>query len=464
MALNHLANYSFYQWQLVHPSGYISSPTLIVLNSTKSHPINNLTLKEGDMIQIQKAFVTTVSSVIRNDNTYEITLGTDVPLEWVGQSTIIEMKDISKINEVKTLTTRAIRASNNPNIKAESFYIFGRLYHMIRDYEIAFQLYEEALNLQPDMPLASFGLGQLCMAKQDYALALEKFNSVLVRHPDDRDTQAYVMLLQSIHKKESTSFDKLREIAPGFAFEADLWLSQGHTIQMKGPGEYQTALKCYEMAYECMNKQNLTPQSKMLLNMGILYHSLGHLTTANDFVRRSLSPNLIVPNDDNKLNPIFHRPENDIFYRWTDEHQLTVQLIDNENNLLDNEIQNHNSGHGFQLSSYQLIKLVLSNDSNVNSFLNLIQVGDDILVSDILLEVLHIQSDYIICKGFHTTLKRNISHKVSIKKPESNFNNTTLTNCFALARIQEDRGHIQAAREIYLELLKLRPTFIECKR
>jgi tetratricopeptide (TPR) repeat protein len=174
MALNHLANYSFYNWRLVHPSGVISSPKLLILSTVTGIP----TLQVGDMVQIRKAFVTTIAEVQIFDNQVEITLETEAPREWVGEKTLVEMKDTAKINEVKTLTTRALRATNNPSIKAESFYIFGRLYHMIRDYEIAFQLYEEALNLQPEMPLAAFGLGQLYMAKQDYASALEKFNSV----------------------------------------------------------------------------------------------------------------------------------------------------------------------------------------------------------------------------------------------------------------------------------------------
>jgi tetratricopeptide (TPR) repeat protein len=451
MALNHLANYSFHNWRLVHPSGVIASPRLLVLSSVTGVP----TLQVGDMVQIRKAFVTTIAAVLIGDDQIELTLETDAPREWVGDTTLVEMKDTAKINEVKTLTTRALRATNNPSIKAESFYIFGRLYHMIRDYEIAFQLYEEALNLQPEMPLAAFGLGQLYMAKQDYASALEKFNSVLARQPDDRDTQAYVMLLQSIHKKESASFDKLREIAPGFAFEADLWLSQGHTIQMKGPGEYPTALRCYEMAHECMLKQNLSPQSRMLLNMGILYHSLGNLASANDFVRRSLAPNLVNSDEPSAASLIFHRPENNIFYEW-ETAAVTVVVeegLDDVENGIDLE---------FNVPISQLCVVSLSEEYASQSFPEQLKIGDDILVADVVMEVLHVTATKIHCKGFWSTLDRGTGHTFKIKKSHRNCNYSTMTNCFALARIQEDRGHIQAAREIYIELLKLRPTFLEC--
>jgi tetratricopeptide (TPR) repeat protein len=263
------------------------------------------------------------------------------------------------------------------------------------------------------------------------------------------------MLLQSLHKKESASFDKLREIAPGFAFEADLWLSQGHTIQMKGPGEYPAALKCYEMAYDCMLRQNLVPQSKMLLNMGILYHSLGNLKSANDFVRRSLAPTLMHSVEASARSPVFHRPENDIFYHW-ETSLLTVRVEEcPESSGLDNT---------FNVPLSQLCMVTLSGESSSESFPDSLRVGDDLLVSDVVLEILQVNPSQLICKGFFSALDRyqSHSHGIRIKKSDGNFNHSNLTNCFTLARIQEDRGHLQAAREIYSELLKLRPTFIEC--
>jgi hypothetical protein len=39
------------------------------------------------------------------------------------------------------------------------------------------------------------------------------------KHAEDKDTQAYVALLKAMLKQQLTSFDKLREIAPGFQYE-----------------------------------------------------------------------------------------------------------------------------------------------------------------------------------------------------------------------------------------------------
>jgi tetratricopeptide (TPR) repeat protein len=140
--------------------------------------ICTINLQIGDMVQLRNTFVSSVASLTRNDSDFEIVLERDIPPEWIGQTSLVEFKDTANINEVKSLATRALKATTHPSIKAESFYIFGRLYHMLRDYDIAFQLYEEALKNQPDMPLAAFGLGQLFMSKQEYGAALEKFHSV----------------------------------------------------------------------------------------------------------------------------------------------------------------------------------------------------------------------------------------------------------------------------------------------
>lgn len=50
-------------------------------------------------------------------------------------------------------------------IKAESFYHFGRSYHAQEDYEKALQYYHRAIDMWPDYTPAHFGLGQMYIAK-----------------------------------------------------------------------------------------------------------------------------------------------------------------------------------------------------------------------------------------------------------------------------------------------------------
>mmetsp|Transcript_24965 Transcript_24965/g.36827 ORF Transcript_24965/g.36827 Transcript_24965/m.36827 type:complete len:1271 (-) Transcript_24965:188-4000(-) len=447
MALNHMANHCFYTWRPLSKQAEVISTNQIRV-TTNSY-VDSLRVR--DVLQIRKAFITTVESIVKSDDDQlegasyaDITLETEMPHEWIGQSCLVESKGFSKINEVKNHATKALRSTNVPGIRAESLYILGRLYHMLREFNLAFRLYEEALKIQPDMSLAAFGMGQLYIAREDFSNALEKFGEVLRAYPDDRDTQAYTILLKSIHLKESTSFDKLREVAPGFAFEADLWLSQGHTMQLKGPGEYPTALKCYEMALDCMNKQGLVPHSHVLLNMGVLYHSLGKLSVANDYMRRSLQQNAGSDTDSSKpLNPLFRRPENDIFYSWSQELcEATSERCD-ESSPLGCVMRFHHS-------------------TNDNSDLSeTFHVDDDILAGEVLLTVTEVHADFIKCRcsfpfpaGRTCTLRKKI--------PGNNFNMDTISNCFNLARIQEDFGYYHAAREIYVELSKMHPAFLEC--
>ena len=267
-----------------------------------------------------------------------------------------------------------------------------------------------------------------------------------MQYPDDRDSQAFEMLLRAKHKGEHSTFDKLREIAPGFAFEADLWLSQGDAMQSKGSAEYPTALKCFEMALECMERQHLVPHRQVFLNMGVLYHSLGNLKAAKKFICHSLSASSQEEQDkSNDTNPIFRRPENDIFYSWSDT-LCEMEVI----------------GPGESLVDYRYGESVLRVSSNapVGSNKAMFDADDDLLIGDIVVRVTSVSEDLMKCVGMISVPLG--TWEVKKKIPGKNFNKDTITNCFNLARVQEDLGHLQAAREIYIELLKRHPCYIEC--
>lgn len=257
------------------------------------------------------------------------------------------------------------------------------------------------------------------------------------------------MLLKSIHKKEHASFDKLREIAPGFVFEADLWLTQGDTMQSKGPSEYSTALKCFEMALDCMDRQGLVPHRQVFLNMGVLHHAMGNLKAAKKFICHSLSA-VTRSSDDctEEINPIFRRPENDIFYWWS-EPLCSIEVCDAD------ALQEEGLPYG---QCY--MRLTVGNSDEL-SLAALFQVDDDLLVGDFVLRVLAVGKASLKCAGM-INVPFGCSWQVQKKNPGNNFNKDTITNCFNLARVQEDSGNLQAAREIYIELLKRHPSYVEC--
>jgi tetratricopeptide (TPR) repeat protein len=275
---------------------------------------------------------------------------------------------------------------------------------------------------------------------------------VLKRYPDDRDTQAYVMLLKAMHKKEYVSFDKLREIAPGFIFEVDLWLSQAYAMQQKGLSEYSSSLKCYEMAIECMAKQNIEVQRNVLVNMGVIQHNLGNLAEALRCVRLALAQeckNSSSRADSFRGHLILRCAENDIFYSWSPSSvpviAASMETSDPSYGPLDCMIElDPSSALGLSLNE-------------------LTRVGDDVLINDSwLLQVCEILPHSLHCRS-PLPAPIGIPLTMKFKTYNGNFNTQTVTSCFNLARIQEDLGRQQAAREIYIALLNLHPAFIECR-
>jgi hypothetical protein len=53
--------------------------------------------------------------------------------------------------------------------------------------------------------------------------------------------------------------------------------------------------------------------------------------------------------------------------------------------------------------------------------------------------------------------------ELSVKVALNNVVDESLTYCFNFARLLEDEGHTAAATEVYVELLKRHPSYMECK-
>ena len=191
VALNHLANYSFHSWNKLDAQAEVLSTNQVkvIIASTGVIPA---VIGDGYILQIQRTHIYPVATIQRemvceenatdgNDTSQEMitfTVTADMPTEWIGQRMLVEGKESAKINEVNSFATAGLLNSEVPQIRAESFYILGRLYHTLRDFNIAAQLYEQSLNCNPKMPLAIYGLAQVHMSRDEYGLALEKFQEV----------------------------------------------------------------------------------------------------------------------------------------------------------------------------------------------------------------------------------------------------------------------------------------------
>ena len=123
--------------------------------------------------------------------------------------------EVRQLGRVEKLAKEAIVHASLAAIRAESNYILGKVAHTKNILTHAFEYYKRSVKEVPDMVLSLLHLGQIHLSRKEFPLALEMFNRVLAKVPDDRDTQAYMILTKAILHNEEANFDKLREIAPG---------------------------------------------------------------------------------------------------------------------------------------------------------------------------------------------------------------------------------------------------------
>jgi len=331
------------------------------------------------------------------------------------------------ITNVKNPATRCCKFGTDGQVKAESFYVLARLLHAQDNEKLAKKAYEKALKHDPKMILASFGLGKLYLGEMKYEEALKQFEQVQKVVPDDKDTSAYIILVQSLLNDSVVNFDKLREAAVGFPFEVDLWLLQAQN-RIKAGIDFQNALKCYENSLKCGGEGTLEDELRfdVYSNIAILCHGTGRFNEAAEYARRSLDREY----PDEEENPVFTHAENDIFFNFSDVVGSAKATA-------------------------------TRGEFDLGSSAATLKSGDDILLDNVLLKIDGLSGSMITTKcaigfeaGENLTLRR--------KEPRHNFNARTLLLCYNYARILEDQGSSMAAREIYCEILKRHPSFVEC--
>lgn len=370
---------------------------------------------------------------------------------------------VKELDRVEKLAQQALRCTTQPSICSESFFILGKVSHSRRNINKAFDYYTLALKNAPDMTLAAFGAAQIMFSRKELAVSLELFEKVLTRHPEDKDTQAYVYLLKALHKREDTPFDKLREVAPGFQFETELWLVQGE-LRQKRPSEHLVALKCYTNGKECILQKGGQIPPDVLSNIAVLSHSLGRFESALEYCKSALRTcsklsrrrSTDVTDSGWPVSAIYSNSELEgLFYGWKQEPSFEVQLAAVEKNLSRLTIDKSNLG---------------SSSTDQPSFHTAsLRAGEEIIVADVKHTVVEIESeDALLCSSpFRLAPSRagdaSSSYSVFTKECYRSFNERTTSYCFNLARAFEEVGSSKSASEIYIELLKSHPSFIECK-
>jgi len=455
-ALNIIANYLFTNYKLinnidVNNSYYDSGNRKIVIFTDKN---NLIELNNGNGIRINKIDSTCSCILSYNVTTVgdlnQIEILLDREINFNERS--IQFIEIKNYLQVLSLANRAITESMISGVKSDGYYILGRVYYAQSNLTSAAECFNQAIALNENMMLAWFAIGQIRLISGDYSASLEAFKCVLKKFGNDKETQAYIMLLKGLINKEVTKYESIVEVASSFEFEIDLWLTQGK-LRQSDPLEFSAALNCYLKALECIERKGLSPSSALLSNISVLSHSLGKLNNALEYSKKALTISINNINDDNSLQ-IFNSAELcGVFYVWssnpTPSVTLSVRLSTNINEYI--VAMNNTDGH-------------MNTDTSTLNISEFINAGDKILIGDIQHEVTNINGNIIVTSNPLRLISSNIKSEqiLKIKIPYHNFNAKNTTLCFNHARLLEDIGHTSASVEIYMNLLKLNSCYVEC--
>lgn len=444
-ALVHMANHIFYSWKRIECECHVTGACMVRLSSTGAGQF-----AVGDLLRLDrlKGDPYIVRALLPDDDELVVTLDRTIEIEaGAGISSV----ELCELGEVVRLANEAVACSRNKDSTVEGNYILGKVCHAQGNIDKALEYYLKA-NESTDMMLAAFGLGQILYSKQEFSAALSIFEKIMLSYPHDKDSQAYVALLKGVLKQETTTFEILREVAVGFQLEYDLWLQQGQ-LRLGNPSEYGIALKCLLTARQLLITKKESIPADLLSNIAVLKQHVGQVKEALDFMTQALSyaPIRPTPVNQHTLNPDFKSSELDsVFYSWSDPLcQLKYLSFTAET-----------SSTAFE---------------SIDAFTDLtehVHVGDKVCIGDIVYTVntvsedqleaySPVQLDIASIDGMDEDMTPTLVLDLHLKQRGDNFySNITLS--YNLARILEELGSSGAAVEIYSEILKQHPNFIEC--
>lgn len=356
----------------------------------------------------------------------------------------VECKDFRSVSD---FAHKALRNTNNNAIKADSYYILGKLAHTQKNLQLAYDCYQKATELVPDMILANYGAAQIYFAKKEFSKALDLFEKIhhLPRGADDKDTICYISLLKALSRGEYDNFEKLKEIAPGFQFQYDLWLAQGQA-RFKKPAEYLNAVKCLLEAKRALSEKHIEIPTNLLLNISTLYFNLKDYSNALSYIQLSLtsspaSKTFISSEVNNTGSEIYKLSDFEgVFYEWSEVH---IAIKQDENDL----------------NRFQIL------DSTILPFE--IYIGAEILIEDSIWKITQVFSptEFECCNTFNISIsfENYIDLKFRPKVYFSTFSSNNVVTIFNYGRLLEETNMLNAAVCIFENILILHPSHAECK-
>lgn len=181
-ALNHLANHLFHTWTLLAKESAVAVERT-VLQVPRTEEASSA--KVGDHIKIEgvstifsiteirttstssssssssSSAASSSSSSSNTDDHLLLVLSDEMPENVVGST--LNLVEVKLLGKVIDLSTQALQSSQLKGSRSESYYVRGRALHAQGKMQDAFSQYKRAVDEMPDMVLAIFAMGQVCM-------------------------------------------------------------------------------------------------------------------------------------------------------------------------------------------------------------------------------------------------------------------------------------------------------------
>jgi tetratricopeptide (TPR) repeat protein len=425
VVLNLLSNHAFHTWKTI---GDLQTTQVVDICRLRTGDESLLTqLEVGGKLRIQHCEVV-ITFIDDIEGQTVITFSPELS-HVVGMLTAIEVKDFRFSKET---ALRALRFSKSATTAGESYYILGKIAHAQGKLKVAYDYYKKASDESHQLYLAHFGAAQILFEEGEHNVALDLFEKIMLNFPDDRDTQAYIALLRGVLNKEIIPFEKLNKIAPMFAYEYELWLSQGQ-LRLKRLSEHSVALKCLMNARALVEKNGVEIDVDLLSNISTLNYFLGKGGLALEQIKGIIgSFNSTATHTSSEL--LAHVEFENVFYYWSSFHGEIVQLDTNE-------------------FSFRV-------DDETTLF-----VGSELRLNGIVWKITQINDDNRFSAEtlFGGTWTVGSNPIVEFKRSKNNFSDNLMNACFNFGRMLEEDGRIQAAMTLYEEILRAHPSFVDGK-
>ncbi|CAM9716511.1 unnamed protein product [Chrysoparadoxa australica] len=444
MALNHLANHYFWKWVPLKVNGDIADGGAAL--SCSSVLTNEL--EPGDNIRIGAKFATKVHSEkgVQGNLVYLEKPYPEAAKQREGLPLFV--KDYRK---VMTLAQEAFQHTDVKEIKAESCFLLGRVFHAQGKIVDAKTYYSEACIFRPELAPAQYGMAQVHLSQGNDEEAVACLELVLKQVPGNEETLVLLGLLYkrlNQRKQALTKFKHALELNP---LLSDAWLAQAQVYQ-EDPADYELALGSYAKAMGVIqgaNSEEVTNSPKtgtkgslraIWTNIAVLHDYIEKLPESFSSFEKALGPELADEPVSEDKDPgtliTLSDPANRLFWRW---RQLKVKG---------------------KLCSSNKVQFSAPVDTK------LVRPGVDIrLGSSFLSTVTSVVSpsefEVLDFEGTSGGLPLE-EGEVYVKVLKTRLTPQTVSIIFNMALLHEKQGHHDAASELHKAILSDHPSYLHC--